>query len=56
MHVRQQVLALDVLHREEPLLAFGEELVQGHEVRVHHVGERAEFLLETVDAGGIHAE
>lgn len=37
------------LHREEPLVLVGDELVEGDEVRVIDVGEGAEFALEAVE-------
>ena len=42
--------SLDELHREEPLIAFREELVQSDEVRVADVGERTELLLEAIQS------
>jgi hypothetical protein len=45
--------AVDQLHREEPLVAFRQQLVQRDEVPVRDVGERSEFLLEAVEGGGV---
>ena len=43
-------------HREEDLVALGDdELVQVHEVRVVHVGQRAKLLLEEVERRRIEA-
>jgi hypothetical protein len=56
VHVREQVFALDVLHREEPLVADREQLVQSDQILVCDIRDRAELVLEAVDAGRIDAE
>ncbi len=38
------------VHREEPLLAVGEEVVQSNEVGMLHAGKRAKLVFEPVDA------
>jgi hypothetical protein len=53
--VAQEVFALHVLHREEPLAAGAEQLVELHEVLVADVGQGAELALEPVDAGRVDA-
>ena len=54
-HVREPVDALDELHREEPVVAVRPEVVELHEVRVVHVGERAELRLEAVERRRVEA-
>src|SRR5262249_9472380 len=44
--VTEKVRPVDELHRVEPAVRFGEELVQPHEMRVPHVDERSELPLE----------
>ena len=41
--------AVDELHREEPLVAVREQLVQGHEVGMGDVGQGPELLLEAIE-------
>src|SRR6266568_6187160 len=48
-HVCEEAYPVDQLHREEPLLAVGEQLVEGDEIRVDEVGERSEFLFEPIE-------
>jgi hypothetical protein len=45
--------ALEQLHREEHVVAGGDELVERDEVGMRDVGEGAELLLEAVEAVGI---
>jgi hypothetical protein len=40
------------LHREEPLPVVAVELAEAHQIRVLHVGERAELVLEPVERVG----
>ena len=44
--VGQEVAAVHQLHREEPAILDGKELVEVHEVGMRDVAERAELLLE----------
>src|SRR5215208_4964218 len=44
--VLQEVDALDELHREEPVAAILDQLTQADEIRVMHVLERPELVLE----------
>ena len=53
LEVRKERNAVHELHREEPLLAVAHELVELGQVGMGQVGERAEFLLEAVDRGGV---
>src|ERR1019366_3385073 len=46
MNPRQEVAAVDELHREKPLIALREELVELHDVRVRDVGEGSKLPLE----------
>ena len=43
-----EIDALHELHGEEPAVFVRDELVEGDEVRVRDVGERAELVLEPV--------
>jgi hypothetical protein len=45
--------ALDVLHRDEPLVGVGDELVEGDEVVVDDAGGGPELVLEAVEAAGL---
>ena len=51
--IREEILAVEELHREEPAAGVLEELVVRDEVRVRDVGERAELALEAEDAGAV---
>ncbi len=53
-HPLDEVDTLDELHREEPLIRGGDELVEHDQVRVRHVGERAKLLLHPVHRAGVH--
>ena len=53
--VMEEIDPVHVLHREARLLPLGLELVQGHEVRVRHVGEGAELVLEAVEPRRVEA-
>src|SRR6266702_1497871 len=44
------------LHGVEPVVVPGHQLVERDKIRVHHVGEGAEFLLQTVDGGGVRPQ
>lgn len=46
-------MAADEFHGEEPAVVFNAEFVQGGEVGVGDVGERAEFLFEAIDPVGV---
>ena len=52
-HVLRERHPVHQLHREEPLVAFRQQLVQRDEVRVRDVGQRPELLLESVERGGV---
>ena len=52
-HEFQKPAAVDQFHGEEPVVAFTDELIQGHQIRVSDVGESAEFFLQTIDRVGI---
>ena len=52
-HGAEEIHALDELHRVEPLVTLDDELIETHQVRVGHVGEHAEFLLEARIASGL---
>ena len=52
----EEVLSVDQLHGEKPLVAFGDQLVKLDEVVVGNVGESAEFVLEPVEAGRVAPE
>ena len=52
-YVVQEAHPVDVLHHDEPLAAVGDELVEGHQIRVGDVQQGAEFLLEPGDRGGV---
>src|SRR5439155_17229960 len=45
-HVPEEIDPVDQLHREEPLLLVRRQLVEGDEVRVGNIGQRAKLLLE----------
>ena len=55
-HGAEEIHALDELHRVEPLVTLDDELIETHQVRVGHVGEHAEFLLEARDRVGTGVE
>ncbi len=48
-----EVFAANELHREEPGVPFGDELPEGDQVRVVHLLEGAELLLEAEDRARI---
>jgi hypothetical protein len=43
----------DELHREEPIVGVGDQLVEAHEVLVDDVGERAKLALEAIKSARI---
>src|SRR5688572_3127375 len=45
-HILDEALPADQLHRDEPFIPLGDELVQLHEVAMGDVGERSELALE----------
>ena len=47
--VLEELDPLDELHREEPVVVVGDQLVEAHEVLVDDVGERAKLALEAVE-------
>ena len=47
-HELEEVDAVDQLHREEPLVARRDQLMQRHQVRVHEVGQQAKLVLESI--------
>jgi hypothetical protein len=51
--VREEVPPLDELHREEPLVLHGEELVEHGQVRVADVDQVAELFLEAQQRPGL---
>ena len=53
-HVAEEVHAVDQLHREEPAIPLGHELVKRHEVGVDHGGQRSELVLETEKLVRVH--
>ena len=50
LHVPQDRAAFDELHGEEPPIRMRQQLVEGDQVLVRDVAERAEFLLQAVEA------
>ena len=48
-HPAVEVLPGDELHGEEPLAALAHELAEADQVRMLHVGERAELLLQAIE-------
>ena len=52
-NVCQEVDAFDQLHGEEPTLAVGNQVVEGHQVGVGNVGQGAKFLLEAKQRHGV---
>ena len=48
-HEREEVHAVDQLHREEPLVAGADQLVQRRQVRVREVGQQAKLALEAIE-------
>ena len=53
--VLEEADAVDQLHREEPAAVVADQLVEGGQVDVGHVGERTELALEVVQQGGVGA-
>ena len=51
----EEVHALHELHREQPQPALADQLVEGDQVRMHDVGERAELALESVQGRRVPA-
>ena len=50
-HVADEVATLHELHREaDVVLVVRDELVELYEIRMAHVGQRPEFLLESVES------
>ena len=47
-HVAEEVEPAHQLHRDEPAIAIVQQLVERHQVRVVHVGQLAELLLEQI--------
>jgi hypothetical protein len=45
-HILDEALPADQLHRHEPFISLGNELVQLHEIAMGDVGQRAELALE----------
>jgi hypothetical protein len=45
-HVSDEVLAVDPLHRKEPLPLFARELAEPHEVLVLEIRQRAKLVFE----------
>jgi hypothetical protein len=54
-HPLEERRPVHALHREEPVAALAEQLVELHEVGVRDVGEGAELLLEAVDGRRMQA-
>src|SRR5262249_21723472 len=51
-HMLDERLPADELHREEPFVGVGHELVELHEIRMRDVGERAELSFESIQRVG----
>ena len=50
--VVNEVDAVDQFHGEEALFVVDEQLIEAHEIRMRHIGEDAELLLQPKQVGG----
>ena len=51
--VGDEVRPVNQLHGDEPWLLIGDELVQGDEIGMREVGERAKLALQPEEAAGV---